>query len=80
MSSNGNMEKKIGIAMRIGVSIAAAVMIFGFVLLLVFYEKNFAGFSTFNLAKVIEGLTILNPYSYMYLGIFIFLFYSNFFF
>ena len=69
MDNTAHIEKNIGIAMRVGVIIASAFMLFGFVLLLIFWEQNFASFEVFSLDKVFEGLLSLNPYSFMYLGL-----------
>lgn len=71
MKENSKLEKHISIAMRIGVIVSAAVMIFGFVLLLITYKDNFAGFTNPSIAETLGGLITLNPYSYMLLGIFL---------
>ena len=65
------IEEKIGIVMRIGVGIAAAFMIAGFVLLLINYKENFAGFPEVSLITIWKGLFTLNPYSFMLFGIFL---------
>lgn len=65
------IEKKIGIIMRIGVGIAAVFMIFGALLLLITYKNNFAGFSEISISEIFKGLFTLSPYSYMLTGIFI---------
>lgn len=46
------IEEKIGIIMRIGVGVAAAFMIAGFVLLLINYKENFAGFPEISLITI----------------------------
>lgn len=71
MQDISKIEKRISIAMRIGVIVSAAVMIFGFVLLLVTYQDNFAGFTDPSITEALRGLITLNPYSYMLLGIFL---------
>lgn len=71
MQETSKIEKRISIAMRIGVIVSAAVMIFGFVLLLVTYQDNFAGFKDPSITEALRGLVTLNPYSYMLLGIFL---------
>lgn len=71
MKKHNDIERNIGICMRVGVVVSAILMAFGFVLLLINFEEYFAGFDQFSIRRIIEGLTYLNPYSYMSVGIFI---------
>lgn len=71
MNNTAQIERRISIAMRVCVAIAAAFMLFGFVLLLLTFEDNFAGLYQFDIAEIATGLIALNPYSYMIVGIFL---------
>ena len=66
-----HIEKRIGLAMRVGVAIAAIFMIVGFILLAINFKNNFAGFSEISLISILNGLFDLNPYSFMLFGIFL---------
>lgn len=65
------IEKSIGIVMRVGVSIAAIIMIFGFIVLLVTDRSNFEGMSVVSIASIYDGICQLDPYAIMLLGIFV---------
>ena len=69
MQDTSKIEKRISIAMRIGVGVSSAIMLLGFVLLLVNYQDNFAGFTNPSIVDVFTGLLSFNPYSIMLLGI-----------
>ena len=71
MKKKTDIERSIGICMRVGVLIAAALMLFGFVLLLINFEQHFSGFEDFSFTQILTGLLYLNPYSYMSIGIFV---------
>lgn len=71
MQDTSKIERRISIAIRIGVIVSAVVMIFGFALLLINYQDYFAGFSNTSISEALAGLLTLNPYSYMLLGIFL---------
>lgn len=71
MKKKTDIERSIGICMRVGVVAAAVLMLFGFVLLLINFEQHFAGFENFSFLEILTGLLYLNPYSYMLLGIFV---------
>lgn len=66
-----HIEKRIGLALRVGVAIAAIFMIVGFILLAINFKNNFAGFSEISLISILNGLFDLNPYSFMLFGIFL---------
>lgn len=71
MQDTSKIEKHISLAMRIGVVVSAAVMLLGFVLLLVNYQDNFAGYTNPGFIEIFIGLASFNPYSIMLLGIFL---------
>ena len=70
MKKSNDIERNIGICMRVGVILAAAIMLFGFALLLLNINQ-FASFDSFTIKEIIFGLSSLNPYSYLSLGIFV---------
>lgn len=70
-TSKENIEKTIGHIMRVGVLIAAVLMVFGFILLCISTDDTLSGFDNIDLLKITIGLTQLNPYSYMLFGILI---------
>lgn len=71
MQDTNRIEKRISIAIRVGVAIATIFMLFGFVLLLINYQSNFAGYTNPGFAEIFGGLFSLNPYSFMLVGIFL---------
>lgn len=70
MQDTVKIEKRISIAMRIGVSLSAAIMVLGFVLLLITNQDNFTGYTNASFIDILKGLIEFNPYSIMLLGIF----------
>lgn len=71
MKEKKTIERKISIAMRIGVSIAALFMIIGFLLLLVTNNNSINTYNSIDFIELIKNLTNFNPYSFMMLGIFL---------
>lgn len=69
MQDTSKIEKHVSIAMRIGVILSAAVMLLGFILLLVNNQDNFAGYTNPGFIEIFIGLASFNPYSIMLLGI-----------
>lgn len=69
MDNTTKIEKRISVAMRIGVGVSAAIMLLGFVLLLINYKDNFTGITELSITDIFKGLLSFNPYSIMFLGI-----------
>lgn len=69
MKKTTKIEKRISIAMRIGVAVSAAIMLLGFILLLINYKDNFSGLTEPSIINIFIGLLSFNPYSIMLLGI-----------
>ena len=71
MNNTTKIEKRISVAMRVGVAVSAIIMLLGFVLLLINYKDNFTGLNEPSITDIIKGLLSFNPYSIMLLGIFL---------
>ena len=66
------VEILIGKIMRIGVLIAASVMVIGFIMLVCQQSSGYPG-TTFptTLSEILKGITTFKPYAYMMAGIFL---------
>ena len=66
-----NIELFLSWVMRISISVAALIMIVGFILLIINYSDNFEGLTNIDYFTIAEGIINFNPYAIMMLGLFV---------